>query len=86
MAGELLGQSNRPPSAEDGIPEEINNIALPVILCHDAADRRHQYHGGVDLLCRPLLGGVEVAPSVGPADHVAHAPLQFQSGRGAVLG
>ncbi len=43
-----------------------------------APDRHHQRDRGVGLLLRPLLGGVEVAAPVGPADHVAHAPLQHR--------
>jgi hypothetical protein len=31
------------------------------VLRHGRADRRHERDRGVDLLLRPLLGGVEVA-------------------------
>lgn len=47
------------------------------IGAHRAPDRHHQRDGGVHLLLRPLLGGVEVAPAAFPADRGAEAPLQY---------
>ena len=45
---------------------------------HRPPDRHDERDGGIDLLLRPGLGRVEVAPAVGLAHDIADAPLQHR--------
>ena len=75
----ILTDRLHPPAGQAmGGCQEVREVALVGVLRHGAPDRHHERDRRVDLLLRPLLGGVEVAAPVGLADHVADeagAPL-----------
>src|SRR3954451_17033862 len=63
----ILAQSSAPAavqSTENGIAQKLQNIRLPIVGRHRAAERHHERDRGIDLLLRPLLRRVEVASPI----------------------
>src|SRR5918994_3557837 len=47
------------PSGDERIAQEVCEVAVVGVLRHGPPDRHHERDRGLDLLLRPLLGGVE---------------------------
>src|SRR3954468_17142118 len=61
-----------------GLRRNSRRSACPIVGRHRPTYPHHERDSGVDLLLRPLLRRIEVAPPVGLTDDVADAPLQHR--------
>ena len=61
---------------KDRIGKETLKTLGVFILNHRSAHRHHQRDGRINLLLRPLLRWIQVAPPVRLADDIAESPRQ----------